>query len=276
MTNIIPDWLLELEPKAPGKRVILVEGTSDTKALSYFLNLLEPNWRTDIALLNADSKKRVQKGVKHYDNWVGIVDRDEWSDEQVQKLAQSSPRLHILPRFCIENYFCVPSELWYVLPTTLKQEIDYGDFEQRILQNLPDWVAHGAMWRVIQKRRSVFLYDSNFPAALDARPVTNIDEIRDVLRSWHTQLDPEQIIQEYQHDLAVAQQHSNEYLLKEYVHGKKFFKQVIVGNVLKGLFGQKSTSQWQEDVKKDNRLALPADLESFLQGILNDIHGLSQ
>ncbi len=266
----------QIKNEAGQKSVILVEGASDVFVLSYFFNQMGVGWDAGVLVKAAGDKNRVQKWVKRASNWVGIVDKDMWSVEKTIKLIQDSPQLHILPRFCVENYFCVPSELWNALPAIQKQGKNYGDFEQQILQKLPDWVAHGALWRVIQKRRSILIYDSAFPSALDASPVTDIDKIRDILHTWYAKLDPEQIIQEYQYELEKAQELSEDDLLKTYVHGKNFFNTVVVNDVLNDLFGQKSANEWQQLLANTNGLALPTDLESFLQDVLDDVRGLLQ
>lgn len=264
----------QIKNEAGQKPVVLVEGKDDVFVLSHFFDQIEPRWESTVLVKAAGGKFHVQKWVERSSNWVGVVDQDEWSVEKTNKLAQDCPRLHILPRFCIENYFCVPSELWEALPVVQKQRKNYEDFEQRILQELSDWIAHGALWRVIQKRRAILIYESAFPSALDASPITDIDQIREILQTWHIKLDPDQIIQEYQRELEKAQELSEDVLLKTYVHGKKFFSRVIVSSALNGLFGQKSVERWREVVV--GNLALPVDLEPFLRNVLNDVRGLSQ
>ena len=264
-----------LKNRAGLSRVILVEGKDDIDVFSYFFDLLEPNWRNGVSILDAGGKKHVQNGVKKYDDWVGIVDKDEWSSEQVQQLTDGVSSLNILPRFCLENYFCVPSELWNALPMAMKQDKDYKKLEKKILKHLEDWVAHGAMWRVIQKRRSILCQNSAFPSALDASPITDDDKIKEILHSWHEKLEPKEIFQEYQNERKKGQAFSENKQLKTYVHGKKFFNTVVV-DVLNDLFGQKKADKWQQLLANTNGLALPVDLESFLQGILDDVRSLSQ
>ena len=99
----------QIKDEAGQKPVILVEGRNDIFALSYFFDHVESGWDSVALIKAAGDKNRVQKWVKRASNWVGIVDKDEWSTEKINELAQDSSKLHILPRFCIENYFGLQS-----------------------------------------------------------------------------------------------------------------------------------------------------------------------
>jgi len=44
--------------------------------------------------------------------WIGLVDRDEWTEDTIEKKKAELPTLHILPRFCLENYLIQPTEIW--------------------------------------------------------------------------------------------------------------------------------------------------------------------
>jgi hypothetical protein len=68
---------------------------------------------------------------------------------------QQLPNLLVLPRFCIENYLVVPSELWHCLPQ--KQRAKLPDEREAailsiaapITENLERWVQFGALWAII-------------------------------------------------------------------------------------------------------------------------------
>lgn len=125
------------------------------------------------------------------------------------------------------------------------------------------------MWRVIRNRRRGLLYESDFPAKLESKPVTELLEIRQILEAWHEQLDPNQIIDDYQRELTAAQKLTTDEKLKVYIHGKKFFKQVMVPT-LNTLFGQARTIIWLERfIEGSSKLAPPPDLQSFLEDVLN-------
>lgn len=267
-----PKWVQEIEDRAGGKSVLLVEGDVDTRILAYFLDQVSPEWEARTILRSAGHKSRVIEGVKNYHpEWGGIVDTDEWTPEQVQKELVPTPRVKALPRFCLENYFCVPEELWEAIPPAQRKVVENNPnpLVQPISTVLPDWVAHGAMWRVIRNRRTGLLNQSGFPAKLDNAPITNLVEIRCILKSWHAQLDPDQIISEYQQELSEAQHLTIDKQLKSYIHGKKFFNQVITPT-LNQLFGQQSADTWLENfTQAPYGLIIPADLREFLLEMLN-------
>lgn len=119
-----PRWLKQVEEKAVAKPVLLVEGNTDLRILSYFLEQVSPGWAAQIVMLPAKRKSKVIEGIQTYHpEWVGIVDKDEWPVDRTVEVLQDTPRVKALPRFCLENYFCVPDELWAALPSTSKQRL---------------------------------------------------------------------------------------------------------------------------------------------------------
>lgn len=264
-------WLKKIEEKAGGKPVLLLEGNTDIRILSYFLEQVSPGWQTGKAILSAGKKSQVIEAVsKHHPEWVGIVDKDEWSPDQVTEELQVLQRVKTLPRFCLENYFCVPKEIWPALPSHRSHALnnEFSRFEQPVLNALHDWMAHGAMWRVIRKRRKMLLHESGFPAKLDMEPVTNIAEIREILKDWHGQLDPDRIIREYKWELAEAEKLSVDEQLKFYIHGKKFFQSVTVP-LLNRFFGQASHGKWLERFTDSHYgIKTPLELKLFFKEIL--------
>ncbi|MDM8525179.1 hypothetical protein QUF80_17550 [Desulfococcaceae bacterium HSG8] len=261
----------KIEDDAGGKPVLLVEGNTDIRILSYFLEQVSPGWQTGKAILCAGKKSQVIDAVSNYHpEWVGIVDKDEWSPDMINDKLRNLSRVKTLPRFCLENYFCVPEEIWPALTPASRQSPndEFGQFQQPVLNDLPDWVAHGAMWRVIRKRRKVLLRESGFPAKLDREPVTDIAEIREILRDWHEQLDPDRIIREYRLELTETEELSANEQLKFYIHGKKFFKSVIV-RLMNRFFGQASHDKWADRLTHSTYgIKTPSELELFFTEIL--------
>ncbi|MDM8520183.1 DUF4435 domain-containing protein [Anaerolineales bacterium HSG6] len=262
-----PKWLQNIESRAGKKPVLLVEGNTDIRVLSYFLDQISPRWSTNVVLLPAQRKSQVIKAVSTYHSeWVGIVDRDEWSPQQIDQEI-THPRVKVLPRFCLENFFCAPHELRDAIPNTLKnsQPDVWQDVEKKILDVLPNWVAHGAMWRVLRNRRTELLYNSDFPSKLDRSPVTDIQEIKTILNEWYLQLEPNQIITEYQHELAQINLNLEpDAQLKQYVHGKKFYRQVVV-TALNKSFKPTNADRWLERFTDDvSGIVIPSDLHDFL------------
>jgi hypothetical protein len=265
--NREPSWLQEIEDLAGGRSVLLVEGPDDDVILSYFLGNHRPGWNLRLFIGQAGGKPEVIRGLKHRPQWIGVVDRDVWSQAEMDEAHRGTPRLRVLPRFCIESYFCVPEELWPALPPSHRSvvEDDIDRLKQPILDALPDWVAHGAMYRVLRVRAAGVRSRDVFPHALQASPVTDEDEIRKILETWHRYLDPESILVEYraerQNGLSLP---VNEQLTR-YVVAKKFFEQVVVPT-LDDLFGA-TDKKWLERFR-DGNIQPPAELAALFEEIL--------
>jgi hypothetical protein len=260
-----PRWVDDIESRARGLPVLLVEGEDDVTLLGHFLGQHATDWQQRLYLAAAGGKAHVISGVAvHRSDWLGIVDRDEWSIADVQAVAARSSRLHILPRFCTESYFCDPAELWSALPA--QQQARAGDdlpaLAGPIHAKLPDWVAHGAMWRVLRD-----LYkEARLPAKLEDSPVTDEATIRGILTDWHARFAPDPVLAHYHNELGNAQTLAEAAQLHEYIHGKKFFNQVVV-QVLDGLFAGKGADDWLQKLR-DALIQPPPDLTDLFNRIL--------
>jgi hypothetical protein len=145
---------------------------------------------------------------------------------------------------------------------------DITKLSQPILAALPDWVAHGAMWRVLRARRQGLLSGLGFPAELENRPVTDEAEIRAILQTWYDYLRPDDILDAYRTELRAARTNlSEEQQLKIYIHGKKFFNQVVV-QYLDQLFSGKGRGDWLQRFR-DGPILPPSDLIDLLGKVLN-------
>ncbi|PKM01561.1 MAG: hypothetical protein CVV17_07065, partial [Gammaproteobacteria bacterium HGW-Gammaproteobacteria-7] len=245
--SLTPAWVTEIENRARGLPVLLVEGSDDVTLFGHFLSQHAPGWQQRFYLDATGGKSHVIQGVTvHRPGWVGVIDRDEWSQADVEAASKRSPRLHILPRFCVESYFCDPVELWAALPVPQRQRVEdkLQALAGPILAALPDWIAHGAMWRVLRD-----LYKAaRLPAELEDHPVTDEPSIRRVLTDWHTRLAPDSVLAQYHDELSRAQALAAETQLHQYVHGKKFFNQVVV-QVLDGVFAGKGADDWLQKLR---------------------------
>lgn len=109
--QIIRD-IKEQKVATTGRRVLLVEGTDDVTAFQNFLSRKFPAWEQDWILAPAGSKKNVLEALALEANWLGVVDRDAWTDVQIAEKRRNLANLLVLPRFCIESYLIAPEELW--------------------------------------------------------------------------------------------------------------------------------------------------------------------
>jgi hypothetical protein len=265
--NREPSWLQEIEKSAGGRTVLLVEGPADNVILSYFFEKHRPGWANRIFIVEAGGKPQVIQGLKHRPQWVGIVDRDVWTPAEAHEAQTQTPRLRVLPRFCIESFFCVPEELWPALPQSSRDAVsnDIARLKQPILDVLPAWVAHGAMCRILQIRAAGVRSRYVFPHALQDSPVTDESEIRQILENWHRYLDPETILADYRVEKQKGLALSIDEQLTCYVVGDKFFEKAL-RPTLDGLFGA-TDKNWLERFR-DKDIRPPADLIALFDEVL--------
>lgn len=264
--SALPLWVNEIENQGRGNPALLVEGDDDVRLFRHFLNQHAPGWDLRLHLASAGSKSHVISGVAvHRPAWIGVVDLDERSPEDLQEAVARSTRLRALPRFCIESYFCHPAELWAALPPAQRTRVkdDLQALAGPILKALPDWVAHGALWRVLRR----LYHAARLPAQLDNAPVTDEAEIRRILQAWHDRLAPDEVIEQYRSELGAARELSQNEQLTRYVHGKKFYNQIVV-QTLDRLFAGRGADDWLQKFR-DEKMQPPSDLKVLLDWILS-------
>lgn len=261
------DRIQEIRNKDMGnikKRALIVEGTDDSHAFKSFLNKVYPDWETIWVVAEAGNKTEVLAIVKKEADWIGIIDRDEWTQQEIENCENQINNLWILPRYCIESYLIVPDELWNALPPKQQAKIAGGKeaLNQTIKTDLERWRRHGVLWSVINPLWKG-LRSLGFNNDLLTPEIAGDDQtIKQKLKEWHGFLEPVQIWQQYQEALAhVAGQSENEQF-KHCFHGKLFYEQVV-HPLLNNQLGQKSASKHQQDIFR--RLPVPDDLTSLWQ-----------
>ena len=258
-------WLDQIEKNAGNKRVLLVEGAEDQEALTHFLDHYSPavGWRNLFLILPAGGKDHVRVAVETHLDWCGVVDRDEWSEQDLKQLIESSPRIKALPRFCMDSFFCDPDEIWPAIPAIQRRNVQDNPSQliEQVNAALPAWVSHGAIWRVLRN-----LYrQTRFPAELDDQPVDEAN-MRAILENWHHSLAPQVVLDQYHIELGKGMQLTRDEQIKQYVHGKKFFSKVVV-NALNHLMGQHPKKFWLQHFL-DEHIQPPADLHPLLDWVL--------
>ncbi len=257
----------EREIGSQNKRALIVEGVDDKAVLTTLFKNHCPTWEQRWVIAIAGNKQKVLKVLNVEPTWIGMVDRDTWSQAEIDSQTQTLPNLVVLPRWCMENYLINPAELWQALPASQTIKIAGGatDFTQPILDKLPAYVRHGVLWQVITPLWSG-LRARGFKEALAAESsvITAQDdgEIRRVLADWDELLEPQRIFADFQQCLSAVQQLPHDEQLSHWVHGKTFWKQVIYPH-MNDVFGQVPETQLQE--KLFQRLPFPRDLETLRQ-----------
>ncbi len=258
------------------ERAFVVEGNDDVAAYdNLFGKKFSDNWKKKWALVEAGGKKEVIEIVKlakeDNSNWLGLVDRDEWSEEFIRQTKDQNPNVLILPRFCMESYLIDPDELWSALTKTMKQKIPGGvDFiREQIRSDLDKWLRHGVLWHVVnplwEELRSLGFKE----ALLDLETAQDNKRIKAKLREWDRFLQADTIFKKFQQKLAEVRSLSEKEKLHHWIHGKLFWENVVHPLLNKKL-GQKSAEVYRRNLWQN--LPLPKDW----QPIWEKFHDLSQ
>ena len=230
---------------ATGKKVLLVEGQDDVLAFRSWLGKLDANWENRWVVAPAGKKSNVLVLLEREPDWIGVVDRDEWSVQVIAEKQRDIPNLWVLPRFCLENYLCDPDELWAMLPQVQQQKIQGGPqaLGAAITEQLPLWCQHGALWLVINPLWEGLRALGFKERLLAIQQAGNEQAIRQTLSEWHQFLEPEAIWADYQARLAEVLVWPDSWQLANAVHGKHFFPAVV----------HTALSQWLGPAKADER-----------------------
>jgi len=249
---------------ATGKRVVLVEGDDDKDAFGAILGRHSPEWETKWTFEPANGKQNVTAILAEEAGWLGVIDRDEWTDSQVTQNTAALANLWVLPRFCLECYLVNPDELWNALPTIQQQRIAGGATQlgRAILSDISRWIRHGALWSVVNPMWEG-LFNLGFQRELlDVNTAQDDVMIQNKLNEWHDFLDPTQAFTDFTARLTAVDGLPVEDQLCRWVHGKMFFSQTVVP-ALNRLLDQKSADDWRRDVFKT--LPVPSDMDPLWQ-----------
>ncbi len=242
------------------KRVLLLEGEDDVQAFDVFLGQSHPDFGKAWVLAHAGKKQNVIDILAQEPGWLGLVDRDEWSDERIAEISERTGNLIFLPRYCIENYLILPHELWGALPPKQQDKIPGGqaELERVILEDIDRWVNHGVLWSVVnplwEGLRSLGFKEKLLDPAISC----DQGEILRTLNEWHQFIEPTEIMRRFQDKLELVSCLPLPEKLARHVHGKKFYEEVI-DRSLNTLLGQKSSNERQKSIFRT--LSVPSDLD---------------
>jgi hypothetical protein len=246
------------------RSVLLVEGPDDKQAIEAFLNKKNAQWAKAWIVLATGKKSNVLEILTQRPAWLGLVDRDEWSEAVIAEKQQELPNLVVLKRFCIESYLISPDELWQALPPKQQQKITGGlsELEGEILANLDQWVAHGVLWSVINPMWEGLRTLGFKNGLLEFNAANDRDFIVTKLNEWHDYLEPKQIMDQFDQRLQMVRSLSFNDKITQWIHGKKFFASVIDPILNKHLGHLKQGTRQQ---KIFEHLSVPADLDTLWQ-----------
>lgn len=247
-----------------GLRVLLVEGQDDVDAYRIFLDRKFPEWEKSWFLAHAGKKSDVVKMLKREVGWIGLVDRDEWTEAEISEQKAECVNLCVLPRFCLESYLIDPAELWAAFPAKQRAKIPGGEsqFTSELRANLTEWVRHAALWHGVRPLWHE-LRKLGFPDSVSGNPPMPDDaSLRAMFQEWHITLDADAVLASVHALEAQLGAEEASRLFAQWLHAKRFYPQVV-HQTLNRLLGQKPA--------KERRLAIlrtrpmPSDLEFLWQ-----------
>lgn len=255
--------------KAAGslKKVILVEGKDDEIACKHLLDKKYDNWERVLLVFPAGGKIKVINELKRSPDFTGIIDKDEWSEEDIKNLKKELENLIVIPRYCMESYLVIPVEIWEALPESLKKQVDYDVFEDAILENIDDWTRHAALWHAVLPLYSK-LKKSGFNQVLldEIEKIKEESFIKAKLNEWHDILNPENTFNTYRSLLSEITGLSSREKLLKWIHGKKFWE-LHVSQKMVAFFGQQSRVKYANEIWKHR--SLPEDWHEIWSRIAN-------
>jgi hypothetical protein len=252
------------------QRGLAVEGKRDKDAVEAFLTAGDgphwDNWRAQIEVKPAGDAKAVWKELDREDPRIwGLIDPDWRTPAELEMLRQKYPRLLILPRVMIENYFIDPAEVQQWLPEVQRHRLT--GMQAIVDSVLHDWVANGALWQTLHLRGAHDFcrgHEDGYPMAILQRPLSD-EGIERQFQQWVARLDSQAVYQDYDQQRQAFQAAPDQHFT-HHLHGKNFFNQVIVSAVLNPLLGQRAEDDWVKDLLIGvEKATVPADLAAALQ-----------
>lgn len=259
--------LLERSASVPYKKVLVVEGPTDVQMLNLMLD--KPEFKRENPMSRwiigaAGGKTQVLKFLERQPEWHGLVDRDAWTQEEIHEAIRRHPNLHLLPRFCLENFLIDPEEIYPALkslrilpPSCTKQALT-----NKIQAAFPHALAHGALWRVIQPLYDGLMARGFNGVLLDFEREFDREAIYMHIDEWHRYLSPGPLMADYERMLKEGRALSEEQALRTWIHGKSFWRFVVLP-ALENPDRRISPERMLRLILKS--MALPKDLMGALQ-----------
>lgn len=258
------DAILQQQVAATGVRALVVEGEDDRMVVEAWLDRIAlGTWETRWCVGVANGKQNALRIVDDQVTWLGLVDRDEWSENAANAASQApglAGRLHVLPRFSMESYFIDPAEVWAALPAVQQQSVNGGHqaLEAEIISDLDSWLRHGALWHAVNPLWDGLRALGFKETLLNHANAQNDVLIRQTLADWHQILEPQAIFNEFQIHLTAARAAGRQEQFRRWIHGKRFFRERVVPALNQHL-GQKSADDWYRDLS--TTMPVPVELQ---------------
>lgn len=252
----------------PSKRVLLVEGTGDVEFLTFLLDkepLRTLNAHAGWVFGAAGGKESVMRMLARERNWIGLVDRDAWSEQEIREAMAKTPNLRLLPRYCIENYLVEPAAL-----EQMANQVQQAEKRQRLLKQIeemqrqwPHAIRHASIWRAVQPLQNA-LQALGFNGALLRFKLPGDEAVREVLHGWSELMDEERIFTAYQRYQAEGNAMPIDQAQRLWVHGKMFWRHVVAP-ALTEVLDEPNEGRLRRLVLR--RMPLPQDMQEVLEQV---------
>ncbi len=248
------------------KRILLVEGESDKDAISIFLTTKYPEWEQKWILEAAGNKKQVIDLLRNENDWVGLIDKDEWTASEIKEKTDVLNNLLVLPRFCLESYLVEPAELWSALPEKqrIKFQNGFSEFSGIIDGHKDNWLRHAALWHIVnplwrELRSSGFGIKKTL---LDPNNIPSNEDFKTKLSEWHITLTPDQKVLELDALINEFYGETNFTFYTQRLYAKDFYP-LVIHPMFDRLLGQKKATDRKISIFR--HLPVPNDLDLLWQ-----------
>jgi hypothetical protein len=254
------DTILEKIARS-SKKVILVEGKDDKVSCTHLFDKKYINWERLVFIFPAGGKINVIKELKRSPDFIGIIDKDEWSEEDIISARSELENLILIPRYCMESYLVDPGEIWEAIPEKLRRNVNFDDFKHAILEDIDDWTTHAALWHAV-----VPLYSRLKKSGFNQVLLNEIEKIKEEsfikakLNEWHHILDPEETFGKYRSILSKISGVALREKLQKWIHGKKFWE-IHVSKKMNIFFGQEKRDRYANEIWKHR--PIPGDWDEI-------------
>jgi hypothetical protein len=257
----------DIEQARANKKLVLVEGDDDKLVLEALLRSRDPLFTSKVYVGVAGDRNRVLKRLQKYRDTYGLVDRDTWNDSDIVDAKSTRPMLRVTTGWCIENHFCMPNALSAAL------NIDLALLNREIAIAIPEWYRYCAIWWIVHRFRDDLL--KSLPNADCGHPANDPCPDEATLRArlgHYGSLLPNMAVDHIvaavaQRERDVAAIASVEERMEKAIHGKLFFKEVVVG-VLNRQLRQRDTASWRVEIAERLGNQWPAYLVQFADELL--------
>lgn len=235
------------------KKAVLVEGDEDKAAYELLFGNKYSNWEKYLLFHPAEGKSKLINELEKSPDFIGIIDKDEWSEGDIADSKNKLSNLIVIPRYCMESYLVDPEEIWKIwekLPDNRRKHVKYDEFRSAILENLENWTRHAALWHAVlplYMRLKKSGFNQIFLNLTDI--IKNEEFIKEKLNEWHKILDPGSIFKKYLDLFREINSLSLQEKLHQWIHGKKFWEQ-HVSQKLVLFFGQEEREKYATHIWK--------------------------